>query len=137
MAAKDKDVIEDFVGTIRKFLPFKMPLDKAPEVMNPFDGLKMMFKMLPYLGAFKKWEKVTAKEFASRCKNPLLGRAILELFLPDSSVFFLLMTLASMHKKSAGYPIGGSLNFAKLIEGKYITLGGKINYKSRVEKIIA
>ena len=136
VAPEDNDLVEEFIGGIRKFLRFNFPLDKAPEVMNLFDGLKMMVKMLPYLRAFRKWEKMTAKEFASRCKNPLLGRAILELFLPDSSVFFLLMTLASMHKKSAGYPIGGSLNFAKLIEGKYITLGGKINYKSRVEKVI-
>jgi phytoene dehydrogenase-like protein len=136
VAPEDKDIIEDFVGGIRKFLPFKMSLNKAPEVMNPFDGLKMMFKMLPYFGAFRKWDKISAKEFASRCKNPLLRRAILEMFLPETSVFFLLYTLASMHKKSAGYPIGGSLNFAGLIEKKYINLGGKVNYNSRVEKII-
>lgn len=136
VALEDKDIIEDFVGGIRKFLPFNMPLNKAPEVMNPFDGLKMMFKMLPYFGAFKKWEKISAKEFASRCKNPLLSRAILEMFLPESPVFFLLMTLVSMHKKSAGYPIGGSLNFAELIEKKYINLGGKVNYNSKVERVI-
>jgi len=136
VAPEDKDIIEEFIGGIRKFLPFKMSLDKAPEVMNPFDGLKMMFTMLPYLGAFKKWEKISAKELASRCKNPLLSRAILEMFMPESSVFFLLITLVSMHKKSAGYPMGGSLNFAELIEKKYINLGGKINYNSRVERII-
>jgi phytoene dehydrogenase-like protein len=136
VAPEDKDIIEDFIGGIRKFLPFNMPLNKAPEVMNPLDGLKMMFKMLPYFGAFKKWDKISAKEFASRCKNPLLSRAILEIFLPESPVFFLLYTLVSMHKKSAGYPIGGSLNFAELIEKKYINLGGKVNYNSRVEKVI-
>jgi phytoene dehydrogenase-like protein len=136
VAPEDKDVIEDFVGGIRKFLPFSMPLNKAPEVMNAFDGLKMMFKMLPYFGAFKKWEKISARELANRCKNPLLSRAILEMFLPESSLFFILYTLVSMHKKSAGYPIGGSLNFAELIEKKYINLGGKVNYNSRVEKII-
>jgi phytoene dehydrogenase-like protein len=136
VAPEDEDIIEDFIGGIKKFLPFNMPLNKAPEVMNPFDGLKMMFKMLPNFGAFKKWEKISANEFASRCKNPLLSRAILEMFLPESSVFFVLMTLVSMHKKSAGYPIGGSLNFAKLIEKKYVNLGGKVNYNSRVEKII-
>jgi phytoene dehydrogenase-like protein len=136
VAPEDRDIIDDFVGGIRKFLPFNMPLDKAPEVMNPFDGLKIMFKMLPYFGAFKKWGKITAKELAGRCKNPLLSRAILEIFLPETSAFFLLFTLVSMHKKSAGYPIGGSLNFAELIEKKYINLGGKVNYNSRVEKII-
>ena len=136
VAPEDRDIIEDFIGGIRKFLPFSMPLNKAPEVMNPFDGLKMMFKMFPYFGAFKKWDKISAEELASRCKNLLLSRAILEIFLPDSPVFFLLYTLVSMHKKSAGYPVGGSLNFARLIEKKYINLGGKVNYNSRVEEII-
>jgi phytoene dehydrogenase-like protein len=136
VAPEDADLIEKFIAGVRKFLPFSYPVDKAPEVMNPFDGLKMMARMLPYFGAFRKWERMTAKDFASRCKNPLLRRAILHMFLPDTSVFFLLMTLVSMHKKVAGYPIGGSLNFAKLIEEKYLTLGGNINYNSKVEKVL-
>jgi len=136
MAPEDKDLIEEFIDGIRKFLPFRMPLKKAREVMNAFDGLKMMVKMLPYLRAFKKWEKMSAEEFASRCRNPLLKKAILQMFMPQSSVFFLLITLASMHKKAAGYPIGGSRNFATLIENRYAALGGKIHYKSKVEKII-
>ena len=136
VAPEDEDLIDEFIAGIRKFLPFNMSLDKAPEVMTPFDGMKMMFKMLPYIGAFKKWEKITAKEFSDRCKNPLLKKAILELFLPESSVFFLLMTIVSMHKKTAGYPLGGSLNFAGLFEKRYTSLGGKVNYNSRVDKII-
>ena len=136
VAPEDNDLIEEFVGGVRKFLPLNLPIDKAQEVMNPLDGLKMMFKIFPYLRAIKKWENLTAQELANRCKNPLLSRAILEMFLPDSSVFFLLFTLMSMHKKAAGYPIGGSLNFAELIEKKYVNLCGKIHYKSRVEKII-
>jgi len=136
VAPEDNDLIEEFIGGVRKFIPFTFPLDKAPEVMNPLDGLKMMVRVLPFLRAFKKWEKMSAEEFSSGCKNPLLKRGILEIFMPETSVFFLLMTLVSMHKKAAGYPIGGSLHFAKMIEERYITLGGKINYKSRVEKVI-
>lgn len=135
VAPEDKDIIEDFIGGIRKFLPFKMPFDKAPELMTPFDGLRMMFRMLPYFGAFKKWQNLSAKDLAERCRNPLLGRAFLEMFLPETSAFFLLFTLVSMHKKAAGYPIGGSLNFAALLEKRYTSLGGKIHYDSRVAKI--
>jgi phytoene dehydrogenase-like protein len=136
VAPEDRDIIEEFVGAVRKFLPFNMPINKAPEVMNPFDGVKMMAKMIPYFGAFKKWEKISAQEFASRCKNPLLREAFPKMFLAESTLFFALYTLVTMHKKSAGYPIGGSLNFAELIEKKYISLGGKVNYKSKVETII-
>jgi phytoene dehydrogenase-like protein len=136
VASEDSDLIEEFISGIRKFIPFHMPVEKARETMNAFDRLKMMARILPYLKAFKKWEKIAANEFASRCRNPLLSKAIQEIFMPESSVFFLLITLASMHKKASGYPIGGSLHFSKLIEARYITLGGKINYQSRVEKVL-
>ena len=52
------------------------------------------------------------------------------------SSLFLIMTLVWMSKKSAGYPVGGSLKFAGLIEKKYLESGGKINYNSKVTKII-
>jgi phytoene dehydrogenase-like protein len=136
VAPEDNHLIEEFIGGVRKFLPFRMPVKKAPEVMNPLDWLRMTVEVLPYLRAFRKWEKMTAEQFAGRCTNPLLGRAILEIFMPESSVFFLLITLVSMHKKGAGYPIGGSLNFARLIENRYAALGGKIHYRSRAEKIL-
>jgi phytoene dehydrogenase-like protein len=40
-----------------------------------------------------------------------------------------------MYNKS-GYPIGGSLELAKSIEKRYLSLRGKINYNSKVVKII-
>jgi len=48
----------------------------------------------------------------------------------------MLMTLAWMHKKSAGFPIGGSLEFSRAIERRYLDLGGKIHYRSPVSKIL-
>lgn len=46
------------------------------------------------------------------------------------------MTLSWMYKKCAGYPIGGSLEFARSIEKRYLSLGGKIYYNSKVTKVI-
>lgn len=36
----------------------------------------------------------------------------------------------------AGYPAGGSLEFARALERRYLALGGEIHYKSRVTKIL-
>jgi phytoene dehydrogenase-like protein len=44
--------------------------------------------------------------------------------------------LAAMHSRDAGYPIGGSLEFARSIERRYLDLGGDMHYRSRVEKIL-
>ena len=135
-APEDRVVIEEFVTGVRKLMNFRLPIEKAPEIYNLLDFIKMMVSMLPYMGEMKKWVGISATEFAGRCRNELLRKTFLYMFWPTMNVLFLVLTLVWMNKKSAGYPIGGSLNFAKLIEKKYLALGGKINYKSRVMRVI-
>jgi phytoene dehydrogenase-like protein len=135
-APEDEKLIKPLIKGIRKMLKFSMPVEKAPETYGFIDGMKMMSKTLPYLGTLRKWLKITAREYGNRCKNPLLKTAIAKSFLPNMSVIFILMTLVWMHNRIAGYPIGGSKNFAGQIEKQYKDLGGKINYRSRVNKIL-
>ncbi len=135
-APEDKELITAFTNAVRKFSKLNMPVEKAPDTFNLFDGLKMIFRFLPYFTAMKKWSSISAQEYADKCKNNLLKKTFEFMFVPEMTAFFLIMTLAWMNKRSAGYPIGGSRKFARLIEGKYLELGGKINYKSRVNKVI-
>ncbi len=51
-------------------------------------------------------------------------------------MFFVVMTMVFMHRKDAGYPIGGSLKFVRLIEDSYKRAGGTMHYGSRVQKIL-
>jgi len=135
-APEDKDLILEFTNAVRKFLEFDMPAQKAPELFTPWDGIKMFSQMLPYLRSFKKWISISTGDYIKKFKNPLLKKTLLFMFIPEMSVLFLIFTLAWMHQKSAGYPIGGSLNFARVIEKKYLDLGGKIHYSSKVKKIL-
>lgn len=135
-APEDKGLIIDFTNAIRKFSRLSLPIEKAPETSNPLDGLSMLFRLMPYFRALKKWSSISARGYAEKCKNTLLRKTFEYMFLPETIALFLIMTLVWMHKKTAGYPIGGSLKFARLIEKKYLELGGKINYESKVRKII-
>ncbi len=47
-----------------------------------------------------------------------------------------LSLLASMEIKNAGFPVGGSLEFARAIERRYLALGGEIHYKAQVQQIL-
>jgi phytoene dehydrogenase-like protein len=136
VASEDGEIIEGFTDAARRCLRIQLPVDRAPEVYNFFDTLKFMGKLLPLLRIHRRWGKLSAEELAAKCRNPLLQKAILYMFIPKSSVLFLLMTLAWMHKKAAGYPIGGSLNFARLIEKRYKELGGEMAYQSKVTKLL-
>jgi phytoene dehydrogenase-like protein len=140
LAPEDKDTIEDFTKGIRKCIDFPMPVKKAPELFGPVDGIKIMSKMLPYMGVVRKWSKVTLQDFARRLKNPFL-RHVFPFApnlqnSPDFPILVFMMILAWMHQKVAAYPIGGSLELARAIERRYISLGGEIHYRSRVEKIL-
>ncbi len=134
-APDDTSVIKEFTNAIRKLTGFNGGMSKPREMQNFMDGFRSGITMLPYMNIFRKWIKVSAGEFASRCTNPLLRQSFEQVFIPELSVLFLMMTMAWFSKKSAGYPIGGSLMFAREIEKRYLDLGGKIEYGKRIEKI--
>ena len=140
LAPEDKDVIEIFIKGAHKCGRISMPIDKAPELMGPIDGLKMMFKMFPFLGFMKKWGKITTLDFSQRFKNPFLREAFSAGFAGDVAegfpMFFILMTFSWLDQKVAGYTIDGSLEFARAIERRYLNLGGEISYKSPVARIL-
>ena len=54
----------------------------------------------------------------------------------DFPILALIMPLAWTNKKVAGYPLGGSLPFARAIEKRFLDLGGSIEYGERVTKIL-
>jgi phytoene dehydrogenase-like protein len=140
IAPEDKYVIKEFTDGIRKCINFPMPVDKARELYGIEDGFRMMKKMFPYSGFFRRYSKLTLKQFADGFKNQFL-REIFPLIPnlqnpPDFPIMALFMTLAWMNQKVAGYPIGGSMGIARAMEKRYFDLGGKTDYKSRVEKIL-
>jgi phytoene dehydrogenase-like protein len=139
LAPEDTKVIQEFIGGARRFTRFDWKMEKAPELDTPFDKLKMMLSMLPVMGTFMKWRKISTGEYAQRFKNPFLNRAFRAAFvgdLEDFPVLAMQMSLTFQHVKQAGYPIGGSLEFSRAIEKRYLGLGGQVNYRSPVAKIL-
>jgi len=137
LAPADKEVIEEFIEGIGACTRFNLPMGKAPELYGPVDGLKLLFKMFPFLRVMRKWKRISVQGFAQRFSDPFLRQAFpLSFNLPDFSMMGMLMTLAWMHNKAAGYPIGGSLEFSRAIEQRYLGLGGEIHYRSPVSKIL-
>ena len=137
LAPEDEDVIEEFTKGVRTCTRLDMPVEKAPELYSLIDGLKMMFKMFPFLRFVRKWSRISIQDFARCFKNPFLREAFpLNFDLPDFPMMGMLMTLAWLHQKTAGYTLGGSLEFARAIERRYLGLGGEVHYKSPVTKTL-
>lgn len=131
----DERLIRAFAAAARRFTGFRLPIERAPELFGPIDGLKMLLRLLPFMLPLRKWASMSMQQYADKCRDPLLKRTFESMFPPETNVLFVLMTIVWMHRKSAGFPVGGSLEFARQIEKRYLKLGGKINYKSRVAKV--
>ena len=134
IAPEDAGFIHSFIKAIKKLANFDLMLSKPLELWNPLDYYLNQFKVAPVLYYLIKWQK-SLKDMTKRCKSIKLKRALNMDFFSRFPAFFLLISLGSLHNKNSGYPIGGSLPFARLLEKKYLELGGKIHYKSKVIKI--
>lgn len=136
VAPEDARFIGECARVMRRFTRFEIPADKAPELYGPLEGLKLMARIFPYLGAMRKWGRMTTNDFALHFKNPLMREAWQQVWMPEFSSIFLLMTIAMMHQKRAGYVLGGSMKLSKAIEKRYLDAGGEIRYKSKVSTIL-
>jgi len=137
LAPVDAKVIEEFCNATRRFTGFGEMMGDSTGISRLLTMIKAIPKMLPTMGALRKYSRTSVQDFCARFTDPFLRQAFGGLFdIPDFPVAGLMMTLAWMHNRDAGYPIGGSLAFAQAIERRYLDLGGQIHYRSRVEKIL-
>ena len=137
LAPRDAPAIEELTQAVRTCAKYDLPVDKAPELYGTIDGSWFLIRMLPFLRLMSKWKKVTVRDYAQRFSDPFLRDAFpLLADLPDFPMAGVLMILAWMHRKSAGYPVGGSLEFSRSIERRYLDLGGTIHYRAPVAEIL-
>jgi phytoene dehydrogenase-like protein len=134
-APQDAALVREFTAAARHLSTFNMRLDKAMELYSALDMMKLMAGYLPHRSTIKKWMSFSGRDFAARFTDPLASQLFHDMFLPDMAAMFLVFMLVWMNKRSAGYPVGGSLEFARRIEERYTSLGGHIFYHSRVKKI--
>ena len=138
LAPEDSSAIRDFTGALRKLKGFDMPVGKPPELQSGLDRLRSGLGFVRYLGVLGKWQKVMLLDYAARFKNPFLREAFSAIAddAPEFPMYGLLMPMAWVQAKTAGYPLGGSLALAKAVEKRYIGLGGEVTYGTRVEEVL-
>lgn len=133
---QDDKPIKEFISGIRMCIPFDFPSKHDPLIERLRKQTRMILNFVINGKKMQKWMKVTCEDFADRFKDPLLREAIKKMWVPEFSMFFMLVTFAYLHNKNAGYPIGGSRPMSDALEAKYKELGGIIHYKSRVNRIL-
>jgi len=138
LAPEDSAVIKKLIRSMRKIQCYEIPpmIRSVPGLLPFWQKIKFV-KHLPLLFFLMRWQKQTNFTFARKLKNPFL-REVFQLLFDGDEVPLLIITLplAFNDKLGVGYPVGGSLNFARKIEERYLGLGGKIRYNSAVDEIV-
>ena len=132
----DERAIREFTGGIRICRAFDQPSESLPLIKRAFKQAKLVLTFLWHGARIKRWMKESCADFASRISDPLLKKAIEEMWVPEFPIFFMMVTFAYLHNRNAGYPAGGSLPMSIALEERFKALGGKIHYNKRVTKII-
>jgi len=113
---------------------------KPAEISGPLDYLKMFTAILPLMGTFRKYGRMTIQEFAQRFKDPFLRNAVR--FVIDSPgwpmVRYPMIALAGFMKSAYedGVPLGGSQKVVFQMAEMFQQLGGEIHYKSKATEVI-
>ena len=131
LSPTDVGVIDEYAKAVRSF--------SRIDLFNlPLGGLKRKIGMLLHLRAMLKYTKVTMREFATRFSDPFLSMAfpLIQYDSPDAPMMVNLAFMAGLDSGDMGWPVGGSLRFVRNIEERFFELGGVIDYKTRVSKII-
>ena len=133
IAPQDEDLIREFVGAVRRFTRFQIPMEKPPDISGLWDQISLVVKVLPFYKDYRKWSSMSIQEYAKKYKNPLLRKAIEISLQSERSALSLVLMFAWTHHRSAAYPVGGSSKLVDLIEKRYRQLGGEIHFGSRVK----
>jgi phytoene dehydrogenase-like protein len=133
LAPSDAKQIDELCQAIRRFTHFGESTGSGGFLGRILSALRTLLSM----PALIKYSKMPVQDFSARFSDPFLRDSFAAIFdMPDFPLIGMIMTLAWMHNRDAGYPIGGSLEFARGIERRYLDLGGEILYRSRVDKTL-
>jgi phytoene dehydrogenase-like protein len=132
LSPADSKMIEQYVGSIKVFAN-----NKIGDAMDSGSFWKMI-TIFPSMISIRKWIKMNMRTYAERFSDPFLRKAFALLIYanPDGPLFFHFMRHVGGLSGDIQWPVGGAAEFARSIERRYLALGGKVHYGSRVEKIL-
>jgi len=134
-APEDADFINRMVSGMKCLAKHDLLNAKPIDLWSPLDYYMSQFRTAPYILSLIKWSK-SLSETISKCKSEVLKDILNQDFFTRYPFYFFLLSIVQLGNKSVGYPVGGSLMFAKHFEDKFLSLGGKIEYNSGVKEII-
>jgi phytoene dehydrogenase-like protein len=131
-APQDAASIQGLTHAIRSLRKFKV-IDPSG---GPVEYWLNMLRDVPMFPLLSRLMKMSGSEYGSRFADPLLRSFFSTGDMGKLSAIAMVLSLSWMGTRNAGYCIGGSQAMIRLIEEKIASLGGKIRYRARVDKVL-
>lgn len=131
LAPGDRHVIRRYTRALRAFTRF----DLFDAMTGSWRDWARLIRRAP---TAMRWGRLTMRTFAERFRDPFLRQAMATIQYDwiDTPVILHLNILAGSSVGRYGFPAGGSLRFAQAIADRYLSLGGEIRYRTKVETIL-
>jgi phytoene dehydrogenase-like protein len=106
--------------------------------MSPLQLMLFPLRNVRMVRLYRRWSGISIEQYAARFSHPAMRQMFKQIFPHHQffSVLSLMVALGWMHKKSAGYPIGGSAGFIDRLLTRYQQLGGEVLYHKKVSSIL-
>ncbi|MBI0583917.1 MAG: NAD(P)/FAD-dependent oxidoreductase [Methanomassiliicoccus sp.] len=126
----DADVIDSHERMARRFAR----LDLFGAAM----GMRGMLRIMPHLRTVSWLGKETMEDKAAEFSDPFLRRAFPTLQYGFSNMPLIVHYIfqGGLDRGDLGFVRGGSLKFSRNLESRFLALGGKMRYRSRVTEVI-
>jgi phytoene desaturase len=121
---------------------FETGMGKPPELMGPIDYLGMFWRTGRDIGlrrAFKSFMGSYSRpmaDFVQSVHSPLLREILVNAFMPEVPVWFVLMLFALLGDRQMGLLAEGCPGFVQPIEDRYRALGGDVTYKATAREVL-
>ena len=138
LSPEDRKAINRLCNDIKTFTRMQMPITDLPKlkVKHPSKiPVSMLFSMMPALMRLQYYQNRSATELGDQFKNPQIRNLLKNMIGEDFSASAVLFTIATLAAGDGGYPTGGSLAMAGRMAKYFESLGGNIQYKTKVEKV--
>jgi phytoene dehydrogenase-like protein len=131
LAPQDKQAIEGYIKAAKSFQKLDF-LDTS--LLNGTAFTKRFLKMASILTKYG----ANMTKYAEKFTDPFLRKAFptIQYDWTETPMFIHLNMIGNCSSGNYAVPVGGSLEFSRAIEQRYLNLGGVIHYGKKVDKIL-
>ena len=138
LAPTEARFIDEFIAGVRAMQRvdlFKL-METPPELMGLFGPVKQLWGMRRVLRYFGGAYNLPMAQYVQTIQDDHLRRVLVNLFLPDMPVWFVLLLLALLANRQLGLLEGSCTDFVASLAERYQGLGGEATYNATVKEIL-